>query len=245
VNLVAALLLLLQDDVADIASQEVKLTDEQRYFLVGHKKDAAAPAEGYSLVVVMPGGDGGAGFHPFVKRIYKNSLSDAYLVAQPVAIKWTEQQKIIWPTDKSRVEHMKVTTEQFVDAVLDDVGKKHKLNPERIFTLSWSSSGPAAYVISMDQKKRVTGSLVAMSVFKPEQLPLIAAKDHAYYLLHSKDDKITPFRFAEQADVALKAVGAKVEMATYDGGHGWRGTSFRDIRAGIEWLEKNHAPPKK
>lgn len=238
-----------QDDVADIPSQDLKVKDDpnMRYFLIGPKKDAAVPANGFSLVVIMPGGDGSAEFHPFVKRIYKNALPENYLVAQPVAVKWTAEQQIVWPTEKNKVEKMKFSTEQFVEAILEDVGKKHKLNPECLFSLSWSSSGPAAYATSMSKKKRLTGSLIAMSVFKPDFLPgLGEAKGHGYYLLHSKEDKVCAFRFAEQAQDALKKADAKVELATYDGGHGWHGDVFGNIRSGIEWLEKNHAtPPKK
>ena len=33
--------------------------------------------------------------------------------------------------------------------------------------------------------------------------------------------------------------GAKVRLETYEGGHGWRGDVYNDIRNGVEWLEKN------
>jgi predicted esterase len=114
-----------------------------------------------------------------------------------------------------------------------------------VFTLSWSSSGPAAYPISLTSKK-VTGSFVAMSVYKPDQLPkLEAAKGHAYYLYHSPDDRVCPYRMAERAVKELKGAGAKVELKTYDGGHGWRGPLYDDIRAGIKWLEENSSGPRK
>ena len=197
------------------------------------------------LVVILPGGDGSADFAPFVKRIYQHALGDDYLAAQPVAVKWTEEQSVVWPTDKDRVEKMKFGAETFVAAVIADVGKRHKLNPERIFTLSWSSSGPAAYAISLDEKSAVTGSLISMSVFHEDQIgPLDRAKRHGYYLYHSKEDRVCPYRFAEQARDALTKAGGKVELATYEGGHGWTGNVFGDIRRGIEWLEKNHGPAR-
>jgi hypothetical protein len=46
---------------------------------------------------------------------------------------------------------------------------------------------------------------------------------------------------AEQARDRLTENGAKVHLATYDGGHGWRGDLYSDIGKGIEWLEKNEA----
>jgi predicted esterase len=124
--------------------------------------------------------------------------------------------------------------------VIADVAKKHKLNSKRIFTLSWSSSGPAAYAVSLQDKGSVTGSFIAMSVFNPRFLPpLKRAKGHAYYLYHSPEDRICPYRMAEQARNDLADNGAKVRLQTYEGGHGWRGNVYGDIRRGVEWLEKN------
>jgi predicted esterase len=236
-----------QDDVADVASQELRAgkDENKRYFLVGPQKGAAAPKKGYGLLVVLPGGDGGAGFHPFVKRIYKNSVPEGYLLAQPVAVKWAEEQQIVWPTDKSRVLGMKFSTEELVEAVIKDVADRHQLDPERIFTLTWSSSGPAAYAVSLTSKK-VTGSFIAMSVFKPDLLPpLEKAKGHGYFLYHSPDDRVCPFRMAEQAVKDLEKSGATVKLVTYEGGHGWRGGLYDHIREGVQWLEKNHATPAK
>src|SRR5262249_24214733 len=161
--------------------------------------------------------------------------------AKPVAVKWTEKQQIVWPTDKNRVEGMKFSTEEFVDAVIKDVAGKYKLDPERAFTLTWSSSGPAAYAASLSNNK-ITGSFIAMSVFKPDLLPpLEKAKGHAYFLYHSPDDRVCPFRMAEQAVGELKKGGATVKLATKDGGQGWRGNRYGNCREGVEGLEKNHA----
>jgi predicted esterase len=235
-------------DVADIPSEELQAAGDasKRYFLIGPKKKAKPPAEGYGLLVIMPGGDGSADFYPFVKRIYKNALPEGYLAAQPVAFKWTPDQKIVWPTKTNPVAEMKFTTEEFVDAVIEEVAKKHKLDREKIFSLSWSSSGPAAYAISLRNKSRVKGSFVAMSVFNPRFLPpLKEAKGHAYYLYHSPDDRVCPYRMAEQAKTRLTESGARVHLEDYEGGHGWRGDVFDDIRRGVEWLEKNREKARK
>ena len=237
------------DDVKDVPSQDLKIgkDENKRYFLIGPAKDVSPPAKGFGLIVLMPGGPGTADFHPFIKRIYKNAIPDGYVVAQPVAVKWNAKQEIVWPTAKNKdaVEGLKFTTEEFVDAVIDDVASKHKLNPDRVFTLTWSSSGPAAYAVSLTNPK-VRGSFVAMSVFKPDQLPkLDAAKGHAYYLYHSPDDRICPYRMAEQAEKELAKAGAKVKLVDYAGGHGWRGPLYDDIATGIKWLEGSATPPKK
>src|SRR5262249_17969776 len=119
------------------------------------------------------------------------------------------------------------------------VGSKHKINPQRTFTLSWSSGGPAGYSTGLTSKK-VAGSFVAMSVFNPTYLPpLTNAKGPAFYLYHSPDDRTAPYRMAKQAAQDLQANGAKVQLTDYDGGHGWRAGLYDHVRAGIEWLEAN------
>ncbi len=245
---VAVTSLVAQDDVAGIASDDLKIgkDENKRYFLIKPSKDSKMPKNGYGLLVVLPGGPGTADFHPFIKRIYKNSVPEDFFVAQPVAFKWEKEQEIVWPTAKNPVKGMKFTTEEFIDAIIKDVFDQYKVDPERIYTLSWSSSGPAAYAASLTNPK-ITGSFVAMSVFKPDTLPpLKQAKGHAYYLYHSPDDKVCPYKMAEQAEKDLKDNGAKVKFNSYEGGHGWRGNVFGDIKTGLEWLEKNHAPaPKK
>jgi len=82
---------------------------------------------------------------------------------------------------------MEFTTEEFLTAVVKDMGARHRLDPKRIFTLSWSSSGPACYAASLTEGTPVTGSLIAMSEFKPDLLPdLAAAKARAYYCCGSR-----------------------------------------------------------
>jgi predicted esterase len=226
----------------EVASERLKAGGDEKkeYLLIGATKDRKVPKDGFGLVVIMPGGDGSAEFHPFVKRIFAHALPDGYLAVQPIAVKWTDDQEVVWPTAGLKVEKMKFTTEEFISAVIADIGKKHKLDPARTFTLSWSSSGPAAYAISLQEKPVVAGSFVAMSVFKPDLLPdLKAAQGHAYYLYHSLADEVCPFEMARDAEKALGDAGAKVTLAEYGGGHGWRGDVFGDIRTGIEWLEKN------
>src|SRR5262249_11719024 len=90
--------------------------------------------------------------------------------------------------------------------------------------------------------KKVTGSFIAMSVFKPDLLPpLEKAKGHGYFLYHSPEDRVCPFRMARQAARELEKKGATVKLARYEGGHGWRGGLYERIGEGLRWLEKNHA----
>ena len=230
------------DDVADIPSKKLKAGDDAKkaYFLIGPKEKAEAPSDGFHLLVVLPGGDGGADFHPFVKRIFKYALADRFLVAQPIAMKWSKDQQITWPTNDNPVDGMKFSTEEFVKAVIDDVADKHKINREKVFSLSWSSGGPVGYALGLEEKPSVTGSFVAMSVFNPEFLPpLAAAKGRPFYIYHCQQDQVCPYRMAEEAKKSLGENRAEVELANCPGGHGWTGPVYPDIRKGIAWLENN------
>ncbi len=232
------------------AVQDLRAGDNEhmRYFLAGPRSEAVqkqAPKAGFKLLLVMPGGDGSAEFQTFCRRIAANATDDQWLVAQLVAPQWSEDQKnqIVWPTTKSPFAGMKFSTEEFVAAVIRDVERRHPIDPAVVFTLSWSSSGPAAYAVALEPSIGVTGSFVAMSVWKPKQLPkLTVAKGHAFYLLHSPDDRI-PIAMAKSARDELGKAGAKVELAEYEGGHGWHGDVYGMMRTGIAWLETNHAAP--
>ena len=234
-------------DIEDVPSLDLKAgeNDDMRYFLIGAPEKKSKKK--HKLLLVLPGGDGSAEFNAFVRRIKKNALDDSYLVAQLVAPKWSDDQfeSLVWPTDKNPWKGMKFTTEEFIDAVIQDVEARYEIDPSYIFTMSWSSSGPAAYAYSLAKGSRVTGSFVAMSVFKPDQLPsLKAAKGKAYYILHSPEDFI-PISHAEKAEKSLSKKGAEAKLVKYSGGHGWKGDVYGNMREAIGWLERKHGKPVK
>jgi predicted esterase len=225
------------DDAIEI---KVRGNATGRYLFVGPESAQGAPQDGYGLLVVLPGGAGTADFHPFVRRIHEQALGEGFLTAQPLAEKWTPRQRIVWPTRRSRVPRMEYSTEELVAAVIEDVAARHTVDRERVYVLAWSSGGPAAYATLLDEESPVRGGLIAMSVFKPNELPpLENARGRGFYLLHSREDRVCPFRMAETASRSLAAAGARTELVEYDGGHGWRGDVFGNIRRGIEWLEAN------
>lgn len=228
------------EDIADMKVSDLRAGGDamKRYFVI--HRDAAPPDSGWRTVFVLPGGSGDAQFQPFVTRIAKHALREGYLVVQLVAPVWSpDQAKVnVWPTDKPRVREAKFSTADFFFAVRDDVAKAHKLDPRYSFTLTWSSSGTNGYLLSLHPKSGVTGTFVAMSVFKDALLPpLSKAKGHPYFLYHSAQDFI-PIKQPEAARDALVKAGAAVNLVTYEGGHGWRGDVFGDIRKGVDWLEE-------
>jgi beta-lactamase regulating signal transducer with metallopeptidase domain/predicted esterase len=234
-------------DVADIPAKDLNAGDDpgKRYFLIGPRSGAKPPATGYKLLVVLAGGDGGIDFHPFIKRILKCALSDDYLLAEPLAVEWRPGQfdRIVWPTKTNRCAGMKFSTEEYVEAVVQDVKKYHKVDSRCVFVLGWSSGGPPCYAMSLTRKKSISGSFVAMSVFQPALLPALEnARGHAFFLLQSPQDFI-PFAMVEKGAAILKKNGAKVNLQTYEGGHGWHGDIYGNIKTGVQWLEANAVAP--
>jgi len=213
--------------------------EEMRYFVIG-PKGKTAPKDGYRLLLVLPGGDGSAEFNPFVTNICANALSDQYIVAELVAPKWRDDEnRIVWPIEKGNDAKAKFTTEKFIDSVVEDVKKQLKIDDRYVFGLAWSSGGPALYAASLRENTPITAAFVAMSVFHPDQYgPAKNAKGRAFYILHSPQDFI-PMTFPNNAKKMLSSAGAKVQLQTYEGGHGWHGNIFGTISTGVKWLEKN------
>ncbi len=87
------------------------------YLLVSPDTKVAKPQNGYPLLLILPGGDGSADFHPFVKAIHQYALAGRFAVAQPLA-----PPQIIWPT-KSSVWRI-ATTEESIAAIIRDVSAR-------------------------------------------------------------------------------------------------------------------------
>jgi predicted esterase len=228
-----------QEDVADVSSERIQLGEKQVYFLIGanaeRKETGARP-----LLLILPGGSGGEDFNPFVRRIWKNALPKEFVVAQLVAVPSDDAKQIVWPTAKLGHKKQNFTTESFMADVVADVSKRMKIDAKRVYALGWSSSGPALYASSATEGSPVSGYFVAMSVFKADQLPKPAAmKTKRFYIFHSPDDRVCPIAMAKLAETQLKKLGAKVTLVEYQGGHGWRGDVFGNIRAGMQWLGKD------
>ncbi len=230
-----------EDEFAGLPHEERKAgADAQRiYRLIGPRDAEAAPAAGRPLLLVLPGGDGGPDFLPFVKRIHLNVLAKEWLVAQVVSVKWREDQRVVWPTKGSPVPGSKFSTEEFIEAVAADAAKVQKVDPARVFALGWSSSGPALYAHALTKKPSLAGWYIAQSVFHPQDLPPLAlAKGRAFFLDHSPDDRTCPFADAQKAEEELKKARALVKLVTYEGGHGWKGNLWQRMKDGLTFLEE-------
>lgn len=248
-------------DVAGVPSADVRagFDNDKRYFLIGLGRENPQPEGGYKVLVMLPGGDGGAAFNPFARRVWKGALGPGWLLAQLVAPRWEAGQfdRLVWPTErvpyKGAEKSNKFTTEEFADAVLADVKGRVKVDPAGVYLFGWSSGGPAVYAAMLRERTPFVGAMVAMSVFKPEQtaglqnagLPggLGAAGaagavggPRRFYLLQSPQDTVTAMSWAKSAREGLEKSGARVTLKEYPGGHGWRGDGVEQIKRGVEWL---------
>lgn len=223
-------------ETSPIISVKLKSGGVARYLLIPPKEGETKPAGGYPLLFVLPGGNGSEEFHPFVRSIHQESLDGRFFVVQPLA-----PPQVVWPTESS-IGKME-STEASIAAILHDVSKTQPIDRNHVLALAWSSSGPAAYATMLKEASPLSGALIAMSVFKPQQLPPLAgAAQKRVYFLHSPADTVTPFRMAQEAERQLASAGAAVKLAEYTGGHGWHGPVFDNIRAGIEWLQQTDSP---
>lgn len=229
------------DNDAEAGSHVIDGDPMARYLLFpGGNANDEEPDEGYQLLLVLPGGEGGIDFAHFVSEIADECVDNDFLVAQIIAPRWDADQfeKIVWPTRANPYPAMQFSTEDLAAKVINDIAKTHPLNKEEIYLLGWSSGGPAAYAVSLAEDLPIAGSFIAMSVFKANQLPeLTAAKGRAFFILHSPDDFI-PMKFPEIARKRLQAAGARVTLETYEGGHGWHGDVYGNIRRGLDWLQR-------
>lgn len=228
-----------QQPQAEIRTQDILIggDEHKRYVLIGPAADAKTPDGGWKLLVVFPGGAGCGDFLPFVKRLAEKAMPDGVLVAMAVAPKWRDDEKrVVWPTRGLPDEKMQFPAEEFAEAIVNDAKAHAPIDERHIYALGWSSGGPAVYATLMQEKTAFDGAFVAMSVFKPQQLPPPAnAAGRAFYILHSPQDMIA-MHFPESARDQLRDAGARTQLDTYTGGHGWHGDVNGQVRRGLSWL---------
>lgn len=175
-----------QEEVEGVREKKFTLEPaELAYFLIGPDGKLTTPEKRFKLLVVMPRGDGGEDFEPFIKYIYKDVLDEDYLVLQLVAPKWGENQGIVWPTARNRVKGQKASVEEFVKAAVADVEKRSRIDKRHVYTLSCSPRGPAAYAASLAKDTPVNGSLVGDVRVQGRRIAGAQAAGQEPTLLHS------------------------------------------------------------
>jgi predicted esterase len=223
---------------------ELSPLPQSRYYLTQPERDVA-PGRALGLLVVLPGGNGGDDFVSFVAGSLAECAPTAFLCAMLTAPKWSPDQKIVWPTAAAPEAGMQYSTEDYVHAVIEDVGKRHKIDAQKVVLLGWSSSGPALHELLASGHSPAQRAYVAMSVWKAKDAAAVAAtKGMRVVLDQSRDDKVTPFPHAEQALQMLTAAGATVRLMAHKGEHGWTDAPLPRVREGLRWLLTDEPAPK-
>ena len=120
------------------------------YLLIPAGEGVAKPKSGYPLLLVFPGGDGSADFHPFIASIHKQALQGKFVVVQPLA-----PPQIVWPTRFSTARWR--STEESVSAIIADACNRQAIDRLQIYALAWSSSGPAVYATLLQDQSPFAG----------------------------------------------------------------------------------------
>jgi predicted esterase len=219
-----------------------KLDDDDRKLWILHVPlGQQQPANGWGLLVVLPGGDGSVSFAPFVAETIRAAAGKDYAVLQMIAPPLPEgdEKSVVWPRIRLPDARVDFTMEPLMRAAIEQVKQERTIDPTRVWVMGWSSGGTIAYAAALEPELPFRGAFVAMSVFKPEHLPpLENARGKSFYILHSPQDFIA-MQLPEAAVKQLGENGAKVKLQTYEGGHGWHGNIDAEIRRAIEWLDQD------
>ena len=154
--------LLFVDDEFDGFPQTKRTISENEkktYFQIGPREGVEQPADGWKVMLILPGGDGSEGFNAFCRRIHKNALPSDYVAVQLVAPVWTDDDnRVVWPTKNLNPQKAEFTTETLIREAIADLKNHVKINDRHVFALGWSSGGPPLYVNSVTEDSPVTGS---------------------------------------------------------------------------------------
>lgn len=213
--------------------------DHERMAYVLFGRDRAERHERVGVVVMLPGGDGGADFQNWCEHLHATIVPDDVITAQLIAPEWDGAQfdRLVWPTEASPWAGMGFSTEAFLGAVIDDLAGDFGVDRERVAVLGWSSGGPPAYAAAMDADgAAAAGAVVLMSVFDASALPDPAgAAGRRVGIVHSPEDFIE-IGVPERAMGVLSEAGAETRLWTYPGGHGWHGRTLEAARAALAWV---------
>jgi len=214
------------------------------WFLVPPRSSSAGKAgKKAGLVVVLPGGDATREFRPWVENVLLAQAPDDCVGVMLAAVKWSDDQTIVWPVQDGDAKGMQYTTSQYVRAVVAAVEAEFAIDPERRVVAGWSSSGMAIQPLLAEKGAPFARAYVAMSSW-PRGLDLAAVKGKRYLLDHSPADQQTAFSHCRRAYAELTKAGASVRVTTYDGGHGWHDRPEARLRDGLRWLLSKEPPGK-
>jgi len=208
-----------------------------RFLVLGADRKTDGPRH---LVVVMPGGSGQIDdFKDWVATL-ATPLLDRFVFAQLAAPVWSPAQakEWVWVTEPVQKQYKaEFPVERFAREVAGALRADESLRLDKAVLFAWSSGGPAAYATLIDEDPTFAGAYVLASVFRPKGLAPAHARGRRVWLEQGRADKVTPLRFAHEAQRWLEASGAAVQLVEFEGGHGFAmPDAAASLAAALAWL---------
>ena len=117
----------------------------KRYFVIRHRLAPAETPKEYGLLLILPGGPGGADFLPFCANVITTlGTPKDFIVAELVAPVWgtVNDSTIVWPSKAFPSKDARFTSEDFVDAVIKECGQalpySRRLGVHARLVVEWS-----------------------------------------------------------------------------------------------------------
>lgn len=187
------------------------------------------PTEAYPLILCLHG----AGFdgNSYLDR-WQPRLGERYLLACPsfeAGAWWTKE------------------AEELVLAVLREVMRDYRVDPDRVFLTGMSNGAVGTYLIGLNHPDLFT-ALIPMAGALPG--PLLALLDNArttpVYLIHGAKDQVIPAQYSQDVQAYLLKRGYSVIYRQHDQVHPMAGGHFfprEELPALVDWLGKQRRTP--
>ncbi len=211
--------------------------DPQKLFVV---IGAEVPTDATrKLVLILPGGSGKAlDCLPWMQTLTQG-LTDEYLFAVLSSPTWSAAQAkgFVRVTEEyTRTYKAKFAVESFVRDVASMLRKQDKSLFEA-YLFAWSSGGPVIYATILDKDDTFAGAYVLGGIFEPKPSTYKYAKGKRFYLEQGEQDRITHYRFAEEAEKTLTGHGAATKLVPFPGGHGFvMPNPAQCLAKALQWL---------
>lgn len=187
------------------------------------------PAKLYPLIICLHGA--GFGGDAYLDR-WQPRLRETYILACP-----TIEGGAWWTKD----------AEALVLAVLAEVSRSYRIEPDRVFLSGMSNGGTGTFLIGLNHADRFA-ALIPMASALPRALyPLLEnARFTRFYIIHGSRDQVMPVRYSRELISYLEEHGFQAEYREHDKEHPVAGGHFfpkEELPALVEWLAVRHRTP--
>jgi len=187
------------------------------------------PSRSYPLILCLHGA--GFGGDAYLDR-WQPRLKEAYLLACP-----TVEGGAWWTRD----------AEALVLAVLAEVSRAYRVDPDRVFLTGMSNGGTGTFLIGLNHADRFAALIPMAAAFPRGLYPLLEnAARVPLYLIHGARDQVMPVQYSRDLVDHLRERGFEVVYREHDkehpvaGGHFFPREELPDL---IEWLSARRRTP--